>query len=356
MLSKFATHGVLASAVLLLSCTLINQPAPRPDRGPSDQSGYQRYVSSAPQHFQSHSTTFYKDIPYDSGTSQHVDLLIPNGKGPFPVLIYFHGGGFKAGKKEVLYKQSGKKKKDVFFDAALDALKNGIAVASADYTLLKHTGNEGVISALHDGQRVVKFLKYHAKEFNLDPNSVAVSGSSAGGGIALWLATTEENVQVDQNGDSDAYLSASPDVVCAAAYNSQATYDISKWFDVVFKEYDVSESDMVVGDEEDRVEAVYNISSMDQVNDPQIVNYRSRVDVLHLLDAGDPPIWMGSPRRTAPKPESFKAMLHHPAHVLALKTRSDELGLSTKNQFHAIPYDFKAEQSLTDFLIDHLTR
>lgn len=35
-----------------------------------------------------------------SSDAQNLDLYLPAGNGPFPVLVYIHGGGFKFGNKE----------------------------------------------------------------------------------------------------------------------------------------------------------------------------------------------------------------------------------------------------------------
>ncbi len=301
------------------SCSFAGKPGTSQNKKPSDREGFERYRTEVPENFRTKVPEFYSNITYGTTPAQKVDIMIPSGPGPHPLLIYFHGGGFIGGKKEAVYNPRGKE--DEFYQAVQAAVKAGIAIATADYTMLNTPGNKGVISALRDGQRVVKFFRYHAESLDLDPDRIAVFGGSAGGGIALWIATTEENVTTDINGKKEPYLQVSPNVVCAAAYNSQSTYDVDQWFNNVFSDYDLSQATMIVGKEAKRVEAVYNINSMKSLDAPATKEYRSEVDIMGMLDPGDPPIWMGSPKTSTPTPQNFKDMFHHPAHVRALKQR-----------------------------------
>ena len=43
-----------------------------------------------------------------------------------------------------------------------------------------------------DGARAVQFLKYASDSYNIDPDNIGIWGSSAGGQIALWIATTPD--------------------------------------------------------------------------------------------------------------------------------------------------------------------
>lgn len=56
--------------------------------------------------------------------AQNVDLYLPVGNGPFPVLVYIHGGGFKFGNKEM-----------ASANLVKGFLKGGYAVASINYRL-----------------------------------------------------------------------------------------------------------------------------------------------------------------------------------------------------------------------------
>lgn len=342
------------SIVLMTSCTF-GQKTGSPSSPDVDSGEFGRYESQVPAEFRGIGAKFYKNIPYGAGTERKVDLLLPEGPGSFPVLVFFHGGGFVGGNKEVIYSPRGPR--DAFHLAAKEAVKSGIALAAVSYTKLRTPGNEGIKSALEDGQRSVKFLRYHASRLGLDGESIAVFGGSAGGGIALWIATTEQNVVEDAEGGRPEYLGVSPSVVCAAALNSQASYDVEKWFSEIFTDYDLNRNDLLSGKEAARIKAIYNVRSLDEFNGPKGVAYRKSMDFLELLDAGDPPIWMGSPKGDAPEPRGFQDMFHHPAHVRALKLRSDKLDVPTgKNHFIVPAYQIETPKNSTleGFLIGHL--
>ncbi len=91
---------------------------------------------------------------------------------PLPVYVYFHGGGFVGGDK------SG-------FDPT-PFLEAGMAVVSGNYRFVD--GRTTLSPApLQDAARVIQYLRHRAKEWNLDADRIAVSGSSAGAVISMWI-------------------------------------------------------------------------------------------------------------------------------------------------------------------------
>jgi len=99
-----------------------------------------------------------------------VRVYTPSGSGPFPVVVYFHGGGW------VLYNT------DVY-DASCRGLTNQAkcVVVSVDYRL----GPENRFPAAHeDAYAAYRYIQANAGQFGGDPNRVAVAGESAGGNLA----------------------------------------------------------------------------------------------------------------------------------------------------------------------------
>ena len=74
------------------------------------------------------------DLPYGTqSVNQRLDVFLPGvGEGPFPALIYVHGGGFAMGDK-----------RDDHLTPYLEALERGIAVVAVEYRL----SGEAVFSA-----------------------------------------------------------------------------------------------------------------------------------------------------------------------------------------------------------------
>ncbi|TDW21917.1 alpha/beta hydrolase [Kribbella kalugense] len=121
-----------------------------------------------------------------------LDLLIPQGSGPRPLVLYLPGGGFVAARRMMAAKQR------QYLAAA------GYVVASIDYrtTTVGATYRDG----LTDVAAALEFLRSHATEYGIDPDRVAVWGESAGGYLASMAGTEPGNritAVVDFFGASD---------------------------------------------------------------------------------------------------------------------------------------------------------
>ncbi|HZE99970.1 MAG TPA: alpha/beta hydrolase [Planctomycetota bacterium] len=103
-----------------------------------------------------------------------VRVYIPEGTGPFPALLYFHGGGWVLGDLE--------SHDDVCRSLAK---RTPAVVVSADYRLAPETRFPG---PLDDCEAALTWLVAQAAELGIDRNRVAVGGDSAGGNLAAALA------------------------------------------------------------------------------------------------------------------------------------------------------------------------
>ncbi len=129
----------------------------------------------------------FSDIPYTTlgGGGPALDIYLPEvGEGPFPLVVYFHGGSYTKGDKN-------EEKRLVY---ALPMLKGGYAVAALNYSLAP---KERFPKPIVEGKAAVRFLRAHAAEFLLDPNHFIACGASAGGYYAAMLATTMGAAEFD---------------------------------------------------------------------------------------------------------------------------------------------------------------
>lgn len=118
------------------------------------------------------------DVSYSAQSSaQKLDLYLPNeGEGPFPVIIYIHGGGFTSGDKA-----------EGHVLPLLAGLDRGYAIVSTNYRL----SNEAVFPAqIYDIKAAIRFLKANASEYKINPDKIAVWGSSSGGWVAAMMGTS----------------------------------------------------------------------------------------------------------------------------------------------------------------------
>ncbi|MEV4413153.1 alpha/beta hydrolase [Catellatospora sp. NPDC049609] len=115
----------------------------------------------------------------------HLDLHLPPGDGPFPVLLWVHGGGWLEGSRVGLPATIAPHR---FHQRFLD---RGWAVADVDYRLALEAPYP---AQLLDVQSAVRWLRLHARQLRLDPARFAALGESAGGHLAAMagLAGTGE--------------------------------------------------------------------------------------------------------------------------------------------------------------------
>lgn len=123
----------------------------------------------------------YLDIPYATqSASQRLDIYLPSeGDGPFPTLIFIHGGAFVFGQK-----------RDVQFLHAIEGINRGYAVVSVEHRVAFEAQFP---SALYDFKAAIRFLRANATKYMLDGNRFASGGDSAGGYYAVMAAATQGN-------------------------------------------------------------------------------------------------------------------------------------------------------------------
>ena len=101
-------------------------------------------------------------------------IYTPNGTGPFPVLLYLHGGGWVIGDLDS-------------YDAICRELCGavGCIVVSVDYRLAPE---HRFPAAVDDAHFALGWAIDHCAEFGGDPGRIAIGGDSAGGNLAATTA------------------------------------------------------------------------------------------------------------------------------------------------------------------------
>lgn len=119
----------------------------------------------------------YRSVTTPAGDSLdlRLDLLVPRGDGPFPLVVFVPGGGFvMSPKSAALLRRT-------------SIAERGAVVASIEYRTLR----TGIYrDAVDDLATAVAFLRRHADEFRIDAGRVALWGESAGGYLAAMAVTT----------------------------------------------------------------------------------------------------------------------------------------------------------------------
>lgn len=104
----------------------------------------------------------------------HVRVYTPEGTGPFPCLVFFHGGGWTAGNIEVA-------------DRPARSLTNttGCVVVAVNY---QKAPEHPYPAALDDCFATVKWTIENAGSLDIDPTKVGVGGDSAGGNLGAAVS------------------------------------------------------------------------------------------------------------------------------------------------------------------------
>ncbi len=132
---------------------------------------------------------------------------------PTPLVIFIHGGGGIEGRD----------KDSILIQLPLDQLlQAGISCCSIDYRK-EVNGKIYFPKTFHDSARAVQFLRYKAKEFNLDPARIACCACGAGGsGISLLIAFHKD--LADSKSD-DPVARESTRLTCVAVQKGVVSFD-----------------------------------------------------------------------------------------------------------------------------------
>ena len=150
----------------------------------------------------------HANVKYGPHVRNVFDLWLAKSEAPTPLVIYYHGGGFRGGDKRTISIQ------------LLTRLREaGVSVAAANYRL---TNVAPFPAQMHDCARALQFVRLHAKDYNLDPKRIGATGGSAGAGISQWLAFHDD--LADPKAE-DPVLRESTRISCAVVYAAQTSYD-----------------------------------------------------------------------------------------------------------------------------------
>ena len=188
---------ILVFVIFLLSCSTNTQvPTPQPTPQPTST------PTPSPVPFTRYGETL-TDITYCTVDSVFLkmDVYFPDSGGPWPTLVYVHGGGWMHGDKA----------EAVMFAKGMTA--QGYLVASLNYRLYPAGKFPNMIE---DVKCAIRSLRAHAGEYNLDPNRIAAIGPSAGGHLVSLLGTSDESAgwdvgeHLDQSSRVQAVIAMAP--------------------------------------------------------------------------------------------------------------------------------------------------
>jgi len=269
------------------------------------------------------------NVRYGKYDRDFLDVFQVKTAKPAPVLIYFHGGGWLGGDKK---------------DANPDPmLKKGIAVVAADYRFTTGTPDAAPFPApMLDSARVVQFVRSHAKEWNIDPNRIALTGSSAGAVISMWVAYHEDMAKPKSTDPVERF---STRVTCILPQSGPTTLDPK----VILKR--IGGNPTIT----DALLPFFGVRSLRELDTPDKQKLVADASPITHVTKDAPPTFMQYvfPLGGTPLPEDtpINTSIHHSEFGVILKEKLDAVGVENVLQTAG---DGSDPQALWGFLVKHL--
>jgi acetyl esterase/lipase len=116
-------------------------------------------------------------IAYGPAPSQYVELFIPPGRGPFPIVVLIHGGCWTSSLGGIVEMR----------DLAGALATKGAAVVNVEYRRVDEAGG-GYPGMYQDANAALDVIARQATPHRLDTGRIVAVGHSAGGHLVQWIA------------------------------------------------------------------------------------------------------------------------------------------------------------------------
>ncbi|MBT5926426.1 MAG: alpha/beta hydrolase [Verrucomicrobia bacterium] len=128
-----------------------------------------------------------------------LDLYFPKNSGEQPLIVWIHGGAWRAGDKSRMPLES--------------LVADGFAVASVDYRL---TPVARFPANVHDIKAAIRYLRANSETLRINAQSIVIAGASAGGHLAALVGVTNGHSALE--GELGNHLNASSDVQAIVSF------------------------------------------------------------------------------------------------------------------------------------------
>ena len=298
---------------------------------------------------------YYQGAAYGPFSRNLLDFWQPVSDQPTPVVVFIHGGGFTGGSRTDLRENS----------SISRFLNAGIAVASISYRWAYRNAAPALRSErpnnigeahdrngtridyiLRDCARSIQYLRYRARDWNINPERVGAWGGSAGAGCSMWTGTVPDLAQADH---ADPVLRESSRLRVIGHNYGQPTYAFDRWAALLgFSEQWLARR---LGPKQ---VSVTQMTAEDFLGTEEGRRLSRVLDYYEHLDANDPPFITTNQTENLPQNRINQGwqILHHVRGHYALYDRCQELGgrcaIKTRERNEGF------ESDLIAFLIEHL--
>jgi acetyl esterase/lipase len=151
------------------------------------------FLNSGSQTLSKEEICLLKDIVYSvvDGHELKLDIAVPKYlKAPAPTIVDIPGGSWRVVEKSA---------EDALFYARYGFIGVSITHRTSDIAVFP--------AAVHDCKTAIRWLRAHAKEYNIDPDKIGVTGFSSGGYLAVLLGTSGGDSFLEGRGEYQEYSS-----------------------------------------------------------------------------------------------------------------------------------------------------
>ena len=142
--------------------------------------------------------TVEENVTYGQGgeTELKLDIARPRGDGPFPAIVFIHGGGWYLGSRQA-------------YSAPMkEAAQRGYVAATISYRLMQFdeekkettTAVANFPAQIHDAKAAVRWLRANSDKYRVDTSRIGVTGGSAGGHLSLLVGLTDAQANLEGDG------------------------------------------------------------------------------------------------------------------------------------------------------------
>ena len=269
----------------------------------------------------------FSNVPYGKHERNVMDVWLVKSDKPTPCVVYIHGGGWLTGDKS---KAGGSVKK---------YLKAGISVVAINYRYLKQTivdskstrGTGPILKRgdypeppvkvpLYDAARALQFVRDKAKEWNINPERIGLTGGSAGACTSLWLAFHDD--LADPKSD-DPVKRQSTKPYTAAPQVPQTSLDPKQLLEWTPNATYGGHAFGFIWDKSDPTVEIRSFVADREAMLPWIKEYSP----YELVTKDDPPVYLYYPNDAPKKGANKKDPTHSANYGAMLAEKLDKLGL-----------------------------
>jgi len=261
------------------------------------------------------------NVSYGEHLKQVIDFWKAKGKGPRPLVVFIHGGGFTGGSKDTVGASRINKLREA-----------GISVASVEYRLI---GDSPLPASHEDAVRALQFIRSNAKEWNIDKKRIGASGGSAGAQLVAYLAWHDDFANPDSQ---DPVERESSRLTCVAPTACQATMDFDWWLENI-PGYDELHKD---------VDATFKGSGIVRL---AIIK---EISVINHITSDDPPVYLQykmAPNDPIPEKNASGWKVHHVKFGEVMEKKLNKAGVEVVLNYPGADVKYASD---VEFLIDKL--